>query len=174
MGIGFVVQATFLPDIINSIKELEGYGSMTWTIVGLAGIPSCIIWMSLASKYGSVNIIIITMGLLGISILIPTVTSNIYLNLLSGVLYGGTFIALVGLFMNLGGKLAGKSPVVLMGAFTIANGIGQVIAPLYSVYFIEKFSSYDYALYLTSFIVFCGILLLFFSKTIMTEEQKKI
>lgn len=174
MGIGFVVQATFLPDIINSIKELEGYGSMTWTIVGLAGIPSCIIWMSLASKYGSVNIIIITMGLLGISILIPTVTSNIYLNLLSGVLYGGTFIALVGLFMNLGGKLAGKSPVVLMGAFTIANGIGQVIAPLYSVYFIEKFSSYNYALYLTSFIVFCGILLLFFSKTIMTEEQKKI
>ncbi|HIP62222.1 MAG TPA: YbfB/YjiJ family MFS transporter, partial [Sulfurovum sp.] len=25
-GVGFVVQATFLPDIINSIEELEGYG----------------------------------------------------------------------------------------------------------------------------------------------------
>lgn len=174
MGIGFVVQATFLPDIINSIKGLEGYGGMTWTIVGLAGIPSCIIWMSLASKYGSVNIIIITMSLLAMSILIPAFTSNIYLNLLSGLLYGGTFIALVGLYMNLGGKLSGESPVILMGAFTIANGIGQVIAPLYSVYFIENFSSYNYALYLTSFVVFCGILLLFFSKIIMREEQEKI
>lgn len=76
--------------------------------------------------------------------------------------------------MNLGGKLSGDNPVILMGAITIANGIGQVIAPLYSVYFIDTFSSYNYALYLTSFIVFCGVFLLFFAKTIMTNEQKKI
>ena len=174
VGIGFVVQATFLPDIINSIKGLEGYGGLTWTLVGLAGIPSCIIWMTLAARYGSVNIIIITMTLLIIGILIPTFTSNMYMNLLSGIFYGGTFIALVGLFMNLGGKLAGKNPVVLMGAVTTAYGVGQVVGPLYSVYFIEKFGHYDYALYLTAFIVFSGILLLFVSKTIMTDEQKKL
>jgi predicted MFS family arabinose efflux permease len=174
VGVGFVVQATFLPDIINSIPGLEGYGSLTWTLVGLAGIPSCIIWMTLASKYGSVNIIIITMTLLIIGILIPTFTSNMYMNLLSGIFYGGTFIALVGLFMNLGGKLAGANPVVLMGAVTSAYGIGQIIGPLYSVYFIEKFGHYDYALYLTAFIVFSGIVLLFFSKTIMTDEQKQL
>ena len=174
VGIGFVVQATFLPDIINSIEGLEGYGSLTWTLVGLAGIPSCIIWMNLADKYGSVNIIIITMSLLVLSILIPTFTSNMYLNLLSGVLYGGTFIALVALFMNLGGKLAGANPVILMGAVTTAYGIGQVIGPLYSVYFIENFGNYDYALYLTAFIVFAGILLLIFSKTIMNEKQKDL
>lgn len=173
-GIGFVVQATFLPDIINSLEGLDGYGNLTWTLVGLAGIPSCIIWMNLAHKFGSVNIIIITKFLLMLGILIPTFTTNIYLNLLSGVLYGGTFVGLVGLFMNLGGKLAGPNPVVLMGAVTTAYGIGQVLAPLYSVYFIEKFANYDYALYLTALIVFGGILLLFFSKTIMNEEQKNI
>ncbi len=173
-GVGFVVQATFLPDIINSLEGLEGYGSLTWTLVGLAGIPSCILWMNLASKYGSVNIIIITMALQIVGILIPTFTSDIYMNLLSGILYGGTFIGLVGMFMNLGGKLAGANPVVLMGAVTTSYGLGQVVAPLYSVYFIEKYGSYDYALYLTAFIVLCGILLLFFSKTIMTDEQKQL
>ena len=173
-GVGFVVQATFLPDIINSLEGLEGYGSLTWTLVGLAGIPSCILWMNLASKYGSVNIIIITMALQIVGILIPTFTSDIYMNLLSGILYGGTFIGLVGMFMNLGGKLAGANPVVLMGAVTTSYGLGQVAAPLYSVYFIEKYGSYDYALYLTAFIVLCGILLLFFSKTIMTNEQKQL
>lgn len=171
-GVGFVVQATFLPDIVNSLEGLEGYGSLTWTFVGLAGIPSCILWMTLAHKYGSVNIIIITLLVQMIGILIPTFTNNMYMNLLSGVLYGGTFVGLVGLFMNLGGKLAGNNPVVLMGAVTTSYGLGQVIAPLYSVYFIENYNSYDYALYVTAGIVFAGVLLLLFAKTMMSDEQK--
>lgn len=173
-GVGFVVQATFLPDIINSLEGLEGFGSLTWTFVGLAGIPSCILWMSLAHKYGSVNIIIITLLIQMIGILIPTFTNNMYMNLLSGILYGGTFVGLVAMFMNLGGKLAGNNPVVLMGALTTSYGLGQVAAPLYSVYFVEKYGSYDYSLYLTAGIVFSGVLLLLFAKTIMTEEQKRL
>ena len=163
-GVGMVVQGTFLPDIINSLEGLEGFGSFTWTLVGLAGIPSCIIWMMLAHKYGSVNIIILAMFLQVIGIMISALTNNIYLNLLSGVLYGGTFIGLVALFMNLGGKLAGNNPVMLMGALTTAYGIGQVTAPLYSVALIEHFKSYDYALFVTAFIVSGGIVLLILTK----------
>ncbi len=170
-GVGFVVQATFLPDIINNLEGLEGYGGITWTLVGLAGIPSSIIWMRLAHKYGSVNIIIIALLLQTIGILIPAFSQNLYLNLLSGVLYGGTFIGLVALFMNLGGQLSNGNPVVLMGALTTSYGIGQVIAPLYSVYFIEKFGTYDYSLYLTALIVLGGAFLLLISKKI---EPKNI
>jgi len=93
-----------------------------------------------------------------------TFTTNIYLNLFSGVLYGGTFIGLVAMFMNLGGQLSKGNPVVLMGALTTSYGIGQVIAPLYSVYFIQNYKSYDYALYLTDFIVLLGTILLLISK----------
>lgn len=174
VGIGFVVFATFLPDIINSIDGLDGYGSLTWTLVGVAGIPSCIIWMNLAHKYGSVNIIIISMFLLFIGIMIPTLSSNMYLNLLSGVLYGGTFVGLVGLFLNVGGKLAGNNPVVLMGAMTTAYGVGQVLGPLYSVALIDSFKDYNYALYVTASIVFGGILFLLYAKKISTPEQNKL
>lgn len=174
VGIGFVVFATFLPDIINSLDGLEGYGSLTWTLVGLAGIPSCIFWMNLAHKKGSVNIIIVSMFLLFIGIMIPTLTNNVYLNLLSGVLYGGTFVGLVGLFLNVGGKLAGKNPVVLMGAMTTAYGIGQVVGPLYSVALIDYFKDYNFALYVTAGIVLFGIVLLFIAKNIATEEQKSL
>lgn len=170
-GVGMVVQATFLPDIINSLEGLEGYGSFTWTIVGLAGIPSCIIWMRLAHKYGSINIIMIAMLIQVVGILIPALTSNIYLNIIGGILYGGTFIGLVALFMSLGGKLAGSNPVILMGALTTAYGIGQVGAPLYSVAMIEHFGNYTNALFLTAAIVFAGVVLLFFGKKLQSAHR---
>ena len=167
-GVGFVVQGTFLPDIINSLEGLEGYGNLGWLIVGVAGIPSSILWMRWAHSYGSVNVIIVAMALQIVGILIPALSTNILLNLLSGALYGSTFIGLVALFLNFGGQLAGKNPVVLMGAMTAAYGIGQVGAPLYSVALIEYFGNYNSTLYVTALIVFIGILLLLYAKKVET------
>ena len=171
-GVGFVVQATFFPDIINSLEGLKGFGSLGWLIVGIAGIPSAIIWMRLAHRFGSIDIIIAAFVLQIIGMLIPTFTNNIYLNLLSGALYGSTFVAHVALFMNYGGQLAGKNPVVFMGAMTSAYGIGQVSAPLYSIKLIEKFGNYDTTLYLTAFISFVGILLLSYAKKREFRSEK--
>ena len=163
-GVGFVVQATFLPNIIDTIPGLEGWGSHTWTMVGLAGIPSCILWMRMAHRFGSIEVIILAMSLQIVGILLPALTGNIYLILLGGVLYGGTFVGLVALFLNLGGKIAAHNPVVLMGAFTTAYGIGQVGAPLYSVALVSYSGDYSYALYLTAVIVMGGVGLLLFGR----------
>jgi predicted MFS family arabinose efflux permease len=172
-GVSFVVQATFFPDIINSLEGLDGYGSLGWLIVGVAGIPSAIFWMRMAHRFNTVDVIIITFVLQIIGILIPTFTNNIYFNLLSGALYGSTFIAHVALFMSYGGKLAGKNPVIFMGAMTAAYGIGQVSAPLYSVYFYQKQGSYDTALYITAAIAFIGIVFLLFAKSLKEKVTQK-
>ena len=170
-GVGFVVQATFFPDIINSLPGLDGFGNIGWLVVGLTGIPSAIIWMRLAQKYGSVNIIIIAFILQIVGILIPTITNSMSLNILSGALYGSTFIGHVALFMNHGGKLAGKNPVIFMGAMTAAYGIGQVTAPLYSVALFEKYGNYDATLYVTAFIASFGIVFLLIAKRIYTNNS---
>jgi len=171
-GVGMVIQGTFLPTILKSLPGLESIAGLTWLIVGLAGIPSSIIWMRLAHRYGSVNIIIIAMAFQAVGIIIPTITSSIYLNLLSGVLYGGTFVGLVALFMHLGGKLAGGNPVILMGALTTAYGIGQVGAPLYAVALTELSGNYNYALYITASIVCSGMLILLATKIFNISHQK--
>ncbi len=171
-GIAMVVQATFLPDIINNIKGLVGFGALTWNLAGFAGIFTCIIWLRLAHKFGSINIIILAMLFQTVGILIPTLSSNLYLNVLGGLLYGGTFVGLVGLFLNLGGQIARKNPLVLMGALTSAYGIGQVSAPLYSVILIKHFHSYDEALILTTFILGIGILSLLFAKIKFGKKYK--
>ena len=163
-GVGFVVQGTFLPTIVNSLEGLDGYGNLAWLIVGVAGIPSSILWMRLAHHYNNINVIIFAMLLQIVGILIPTFTTNVILNLLSAALYGSTFIGLVALFMNRAGQLSKNNPVILMGAMTAAYGIGQVGAPLYSVALISYFGNYNTTLYLTAFIVFIGVILLFSTK----------
>jgi len=163
-GVGMVVQATFLPDIVNSLEGLAGYGGYAWLAVGFAGVPSCIIWMRLAHRFGSINMMIIAMALQIIGILIPTFSSDVFMNLFSGLLFGATFTGLVALFMNCGGQLSSKNPVFIMGAITSAYGVGQIIAPLYCVAIINNFNSYNFALYLTALIVACGILMLGYIK----------
>ncbi len=170
-GVGMVVQATFLPDIVNSLDGLNGYGGYVWLAVGLAGIPSCIIWMRLAVSFGSINIMIVAMLLQIVGILIPTFSSNIIINLISGLLFGATFIGLVALFMNFGGQLSHKNPVLIMGAITSAYGVGQIIAPLYSVALIEHFNSYSYPLYLTALIVAIGVFMLTYAKVNFREAS---
>tara|TARA_R110002167_G_scaffold134399_3_gene320105 strand:- start:493 stop:1680 length:1188 start_codon:yes stop_codon:yes gene_type:complete len=171
-GVGMVVQATFLPDIVNSLPGLAGYGGYAWLAVGLAGIPSCIIWMRLAHRYNSIDMMMLAMALQVVGILIPIFSNNIILNLISGMLYGATFIGLVALFMNFAGQLAGKNPVFIMGVITAAYGVGQVVAPLYCVALIEQFGNYNAALYLTAIIVVIGIILLKYAKTcLMTNNH---
>ena len=170
-GVGFVIQGTFLPTILKSIEGLESVAGLSWLLVGLAGIPSSIIWMRLAHKYGSVNIIIIAMSLQIVGILIPTFSTNMYLNLFSGILYGATFVGLVALFMNLGGKLAASNPVMLMGALTTAYGIGQVTAPLYAVSLTHLSGNYNYALYLTAAIVLFGVSILLLAKKVTQNSN---
>ena len=170
-GVGFVIQGTFLPTILKSIEGLESIAGVSWLLVGLAGIPSSIIWMRLAHKYGSVNIIIIAMSLQIVGILIPTMSTNMYLNLFSGILYGATFVGLVALFMSLGGKLAASNPVMLMGALTTAYGIGQVTAPLYAVSLTELTGNYNYALYLTAAIVLFGVMILLLAKKVTQNSN---
>lgn len=163
-GLGMVVQGTFLPDIINSIDGLAGLGGYGWTAVGLAGIPSCILWMRVAHRFGSVKVIIVTMLMQAVGLLIPVLTNSAWLNLTSGLLFGGTFVALVALFMTLGGQLAGKRPVVVMGAITTAYGIGQVTGPLYSVALTTAQGSYNSTLLLTASMVMIGAALMWVNR----------
>lgn len=125
VGTGYAIQGTFLPDIINNIKGLQGLGSTAWLLAGIAGIPASILWMRLAHRYTTIHVIMAAMLVQIISTLIPIYSHTALLNLLSAALYGAAFIGLVALFLNLGGKISKEDPSIMMGALTVAYGIGQ-------------------------------------------------
>jgi predicted MFS family arabinose efflux permease len=162
VGTGYAIQGTFLPDIINSLKGLNGFGSTAWLFAGIAGVPASIIWMRLAHRYTTVNVIIAAIFVQIISTLIPIYSNGVILNLLSAILYGAACIGLVALFLNLGGKISKDDPAIMMGALTSAYGIGQITAPLYAVALVDRYKNYNATLYVTAVILFFGIAVLLF------------
>lgn len=169
-GIGFTVQATFLPNMVDSIDGLEGYGRFIWLLVGITSIPSAIIWTRLAHQYGSLNMIILALFIQALGIILPSLTDDLYLNILSGISYGSTMVGLTALFMNYGGELFPHNPTFIMGALTSSYGIGQIIAPLYCIYFFKLYGSYNIALFVTSACVLMGMFLLLVIKYLKQKE----
>lgn len=166
-GVGFVVLTTFFPMIIQTLDGLESIANLVWIIGGFAAIPSTIIWMRLASKYGSVNMIICASLIQLFGIIIPTITMNPLINILAAIFFGGTIPGIVALFLNLAGNLVKENAVLLISILTIAYGLGQIIAPIYTVALTSLSGNYDLALYLTAGIVLVGILLMYTSKRVM-------
>lgn len=163
-GIGYVVSGTYLPSIIVSLEGMEKWGGALWMIVGIAGIPSCMVMAKAAQKHGILNVIMIAMVVQAFSIMIPAFSINPWFNLMGAFLYGGTFVGLVSLFLSLGGSLAKNNPVIFMGALTSAYSVGQISAPIYVVWLTEKSGNFSTALYLTSTIVMMGVLTLWIAK----------
>lgn len=169
-GIGYVVSGTYLPSIIVSLEGMEEWGGVLWLIVGIAGIPSCMVMARVAQKYGILNVIMIAMVIQAFGIMIPAFSKDPWFNLMGAFLYGGTFVGLVSLFLSLGGSLAKNNPVILMGALTAAYSIGQISAPMYVVWLTEKSGTFSTALYLTSLIVMMGVLTLLVAKKYVKQR----
>src|SRR5207245_2163747 len=51
-GFGYVITATFLIAIIRGTASLRSLEPITWLIVGLAGVPSVWLWMTLGRRIG--------------------------------------------------------------------------------------------------------------------------
>jgi len=160
-GIGFVVQASFLPDIVNRIPNLEGFGRYVWFVAGACAIfgPYCA--TQIAHKMGTLATIVALLFLQSAGILLPVISQNFALNALSGAIYGWTMMGLTALFMSYGAQLFPSHSSAIMGKMTAAYSAGTIIAPLYCAHFFALTGTYDASLLLTALLVgIAGVILI--------------
>lgn len=97
-----------------------------------------------------------------VGLVIPVISQNLVLNLLTGALYGNTMMGLTALFMNYGALLSPKSSTGVLSALTTSYAVGTIVAPLYCAKLFNIYKAYDHALILTAlFVVIAALLLLF-------------
>jgi MFS family permease len=128
-GIGYIVTGTFLVAIVDSTPRLGGIGVDVWIVVGLAVIPSAVLWAALAGRVGYARALAGAYLLQAIGIALP-IAGGAGAAFASAVLFGGTFAGITALTLTLGGHLETSRSARLIGMLTAVFGLGQMIGPV--------------------------------------------
>ena len=159
-GYGYVVSATFIVDIVEGLNNLQGWGQYIFIIIGVCAAPSVFLWDLVARRMGPLKALLLTYAIQAIGILLPTLSSTLWVIILSALLYGGTFVASVSLVLTMAGRFYPSNPAKFMGKMTLAYGAAQIVAPVTTGYLTQASGNYNLGLYLSVTVMLAGILLI--------------
>lgn len=156
-GVGYVITATFLVAIVDNQEGLQGNGSLVWLITGLAAAPACYTWDRIARKIGELKALFIAYGINIVGIVLPAFDNSLTGVIISGLLFGATFIGIVSLMLTMVGKFFPTKPAKPMGKLTLSYGIAQIIAPALSGIIAEATGNYNMPLIFAAIIMAIGM-----------------
>ena len=165
-GIGYVINATFIVAIVEQLPGLQGKGSWTFMVLGLAAAPACIFWDFIARRIGNINALIIAFILQIIAILMPLIEPGLTMTMLSAVFFGSTFIGIVSLVLTMAGRYYPTRPAKMMGKMTISYGVAQIVAPFIIAILADGSENYSNGLYLSAAMMFIGTIFMLKLKSI--------
>jgi predicted MFS family arabinose efflux permease len=128
-GLGYIVTGTFIVSIAEETSTFSSDPTYIWMLVGLAAIPSCMIWSYLAKKQGFVRALVFSIILQSIGIVIPVFWVSPISLIISALLFGSTFIGIVTLSTTLAGLISPTNRNRVIGILTTFYAIGQMIGP---------------------------------------------
>lgn len=163
-GFGYVISATFIVAIVEQLPLMAGQGNMVWVLVGVAAIPSCFLWDRAASTLGQIRALMLAYGVQIVAILLPAASSGAAANMVSAVLYGGTFVGIVSLTLALIGRAFPLNPAKAMARLTLSYGAAQIVAPAMAGYIAAATGSYRGALVVAGGVMAVGVVLLLLLK----------
>ena len=150
-GFGYVITATFINTIAvtaahsgtgDAASGLAAVEPWLWPAVGMAAIPSVWLWNKLAQAAGifTTYAIACLAEAAGIGVLLIWVTP---LSLVvSGVLLGGTFVAITAIGLAKARNMAGYEAPAAIALMTAAFGAGQILGPVFAGYAHELWDSF--------------------------------
>jgi MFS family permease len=169
-GAGYVVSATFIVAIIDELPSLQGLGTWSFFILGMAAAPACILWDLIARRIGSINALTTAFLLKIIAVLIPALSANVFMIMISAAMFGATFLGIVSLVLSMAGRYYPTRPAKMMGKMTITYGLAQIIAPAITGVIAEYSGSYSSGLYLASVVLAFGTLLMFVLRSLESRS----
>ena len=159
-GLGYIVTGTFIVSIAENSPSFHSDATLVWLVAGLAAIPSCILWSVLANKWGYVKSLILAMILQAIGIVIPVVWATQTGILISGLLFGATFMGITTLATTLGRQMNPAKSSRIIGSLTAVYAVGQLIGPSLAGFMSSATQSFNAALIGAAGVVLLGACLL--------------
>ena len=169
-GIGYVISATFIVEIVRNLPLMVGKGNLVWVIVGLAALPSSFLWDRVQQAWGVMPALIIAYVVEIISILLPALFGGVAANMLAAVLFGGTFVGIVSLTLSLIGRRFPANPAKAMARLTLSYGVAQILAPAMAGAIAAHSGSYRGALFIAAIAMLGGVILLFVARSLQRSD----
>lgn len=160
-GFGYVITATFIVAIVNSLPGLAGKGEYVFLLIGIAAAPSCIFWDLIVRRIGELNSLLIAAIIQIIGISLPIIMNNTFGVMTSAILFGSTCMGIVSITLTMAGRYFPTNPAKMMGKMTIAYGLAQIIGPSFIAYIASKNDSYSQGLTVAASIMCVGAILFY-------------
>ena len=158
-GIGYIITATFIVQMIKSIPELNQIANQSWILIGLTAAPSSYLWAQMARKTGIKASLILAYGLQALGILLPVILPNQVSTLVGGALFGGTFMGITSLSITLANQLKPEVQIQAIGELTTIYAFGQIIGPVIAAYLQKNFGMMMPSLFAVV-VLLCALLVL--------------
>lgn len=158
-GLGYIVTGTFLVAVVRVTPGLGDYANLSWVLVGLAALPSAAAWSFLAERHGHLRVLVAGHVVQAVGVALPALSGHPAAVLAGAVLYGGTFLGIVGMSLAFGRTLNPAGAARIMGLLTAVFGIGQIIGPVLAAWLAAR-GSWSPALLMASGVVLLGAPLL--------------
>ena len=129
-GLGYIVSGTFAVVSVQRLPGLEGWAPWVWAAAGLAAAPSAVLWGAVARRVGARSALVAAFAVQAVGMSIPALSSTAWAAMTGALLFGGTFMGIVGLTMSLAGRVRHADHGAAIGTLTMLYGIGQALGPV--------------------------------------------
>ncbi|CRK84691.1 YbfB/YjiJ family MFS transporter [Neobacillus massiliamazoniensis] len=155
-GLGYIVTGTFIVSIAEKTPFFHKNATIVWMMVGLAAIPSCLIWSILAKKWGYVKSLVLAMALQSLGMAMPAFWISKTSFIISALLFGATFMGITTLATTFGRQMNPSNSSRTIGILTAIYAIGQLIGPILAGFLSTFTHNFNTALIGASCVVLIG------------------
>lgn len=159
-GLGYIVTGTFIVAIAELTPAFSGNATSVWVLVGLAAIPSCVVWAYFGSKYGYMLSLMILLIIQSIGIALPALSESSTSFYVSAILFGATFMGVTTLATAFARNKNPQGSARVIAIMTTIYALGQMIGPSIAGVLATETESYSLALAGAASVVFVGALFL--------------
>ncbi len=144
-GFGYVITATFLVTIARSNEAGPLMEFSSWFVTGLAAAVSLFFWRPWIKRAGLAATYITGVTVEALGVLATVALPQAVAPVVGGLLFGGTFVMVTAIGLQIGRTKAPDSPRKALAVMTAAFGVGQMTGPFVAGWIAERTGDFSAA-----------------------------
>ena len=141
-GFGYVITTTFLVTIVRLTPGVQNLEAWIWILVGLAAMPSVMLWSRLGQRLGLMAAFAIACLAQAVGVLASVEWVTPIGVGAAAILLGGTFMGQTALGLMGARQLSGAQSQRALGLMTASFAIGQMIGPTVAGHLFDRLGSF--------------------------------